>query len=206
MNPTETDKTTDKTTQPAAAGTGAVDTKAEDTAVAAPGTSEKAAGTTAETVGDEHDTAFSDDADADADDRPDADDDGRIPRASSGLAPSAGAVFAAGLGVVGLSGSWIGRVAAERQTLIGQIKTSQGGSPADQISAIYGDAWHTTALSNGVFALLALIIGLVVLTRPRKSGWVPAVAVAGAALGALGLIVSIGMYFDIILALPSAGS
>ncbi|MFD3442097.1 hypothetical protein ACFWU3_31850 [Streptomyces sp. NPDC058685] len=204
MNPTETDKTTDKTTQPAAAGTGAVDTKAEDTAVAAPGTSEKTAGTTAETVGDEHDTAVSDDIDAD--DRPAADDDGRTPRASSGLAASAGAVFAAGLGVVGLSGSWIGRVAAERQTLIGQIKTSQGGSPADQISAIYGDAWHTTALSNGVFALLALIIGLVVLTRPRKSGWVPAVAVAGAALGALGLIVSIGMYFDIILALPSAGS
>lgn len=204
MNPTETDKTTDKTTQPAAAGTGAVDTKAEDTAVAAPGTSEKTAGTTAETVGDEHDTAVSDDIDAD--DRPAADDDGRTPRGSSGLAASAGAVFAAGLGVVGLSGSWIGRVAAERQTLIGQIKTSQGGSPADQISAIYGDAWHTTALSNGVFALLALIIGLVVLTRPRKSGWVPAVAVAGAALGALGLIVSIGMYFDIILALPSAGS
>ncbi|MFE6132487.1 hypothetical protein ACFQ6Q_30150 [Streptomyces sp. NPDC056437] len=204
MNPTETDKTTDKTTQPAAAGTGAVDTKAEDTAVAAPGTSEKTAGTTAETVGDEHDTAVSDDIDAD--ERLDGDDDGRTPRASSGLAASAGAVFAAGLGVVGLSGSWIGRIAAERQTLIGQIKTSQGGSPADQISAIYGDAWHTTALSNGVFALLALIIGLVVLTRPRKSGWVPAVAVAGAALGALGLIVSIGMYFDIILALPSAGS
>ncbi|MEJ8637618.1 hypothetical protein ABZY19_00870 [Streptomyces sp. NPDC006475] len=204
MNPTETDKTTDKTTQPAAAGTGAVDTKAEDTAVAAPGTSEKTAGTTAETVGDEHDTAVSDDIDAD--ERLDVDDDGRTPRASSGLAASAGAVFAAGLGVVGLSGSWIGRIAAERQTLIGQIKTSQGGSPADQISAIYGDAWHTTALSNGVFALLALIIGLVVLTRPRKSGWVPAVAVAGAALGALGLIVSIGMYFDIILALPSAGS
>ncbi|WP_327679908.1 hypothetical protein [Streptomyces sp. NBC_00467] len=203
MNPTETDKTTDKTTQPAAAGTGAVDTKAEDTAVAAPGTSEKTAGTTAETVGDEHDTAVSDGID---DERPAADDDGPTPRASSGLAASAGAVFAAGLGVVGLSGSWIGRVAAERQTLIGQIKTSQGGSPADQISAIYGDAWHTTALSNGVFALLALIIGLVVLTRPRKSGWVPAVAVAGAALGALGLIVSIGMYFDIILALPSAGS
>ncbi|WNO72123.1 hypothetical protein [Streptomyces sp. AM8-1-1] len=203
MNPTETDKTTDKTTQPAAAGTGAVDTKAEDTAVAAPGTSEKTAGTTAETVGDEHDTAVLDDID---DERPDADGDGPTPRASSGLVASAGAVFAAGLGVVGLSGSWIGRVAAERQTLIGQIKTSQGGSPADQISAIYGDAWHTTALSNGVFALLALIIGLVVLTRPRKSGWVPAVAVAGAALGALGLIVSIGMYFDIILALPSAGS
>ena len=71
-----------------------------------------------------------------------------------------------------LSGSWVGKVAAERQTLIGQIKTSQGGTPAQQISAVYGDAWHTTALVNGIFALLALIVGVAVLAcRRRPAGY-----------------------------------
>lgn len=128
------------------------------------------------------------------------------PRASSGLGAAAAGVVSAGLGVVALSGSWVGRVAAERQTLIGQIKTSQGGTPAQQISAIYGDAWHTTALFNGIFALLALLVGLAVFALPQRAGWVRAFAVAGVVLGVLGLIFSVGMYFDLFLSLPSAGS
>ncbi|MEU3918281.1 hypothetical protein [Streptomyces sp. NPDC029004] len=128
------------------------------------------------------------------------------PRASSGIAAAAAAVVAAGLGVVALSGTWVGKVAAERQTLIGQIKTSQGGTPAQQIAAVYGDAWHTTALVNGVFALLALIVGVAVLAVPQKAGWVRAFAVAGVALGVLGMIVSAGMYFDLLLSLPTTGS
>jgi hypothetical protein len=137
-------------------------------------------------------------ADDDADREP--------PRASSGLGAAAAGVVAAGLGVVALSGSWVGKVAAERQTLIGQIKTSQGGTPAEQISAVYGAAWHTTALVNGVFALLALLVGAAVLAWPQKAGWVRAFAAAGVVLGVLGLIVSVGMYFDLFLGLPSTGA
>jgi hypothetical protein len=130
----------------------------------------------------------------------------QTPRASSGIAAAAAGIVAAGLGVVALSGSWVGKIAAERTTLIGQIETSQGGTPAQQISAIYGDAWHTTALVNGVFALLALIVGVAVLAWPQKAGWVRAFAVAGVVLGVLGLIVSAGLYFDFFLELPSAGA
>ncbi|MER5850077.1 hypothetical protein ABT126_24290 [Streptomyces sp. NPDC002012] len=142
---------------------------------------------------------------------PDFDESGKE---SSGLASAAAAVAAAGLGVVALSGSWTGKVAAERETLIGQIKTSGGGTAAQQISEIYGDAWHSTALVNGLFALLALLVGIFALVRPAfgapsphpQPGWVRAVATAGIALGVLGLVISAGMYFDLIVALPTAGT
>lgn len=133
--------------------------------------------------------------------------------AAAGVGTGAAAVVAAALGIVSLSGAWTGRVAAERETLIGQIKTSGGGgSAAQQISELYGDAWHSTALVNGLFALLALIVGVFVLVRPAfgtpslrpMAGWVRSVATAGIALGVLGLLISVGMYLDLFVALPSA--
>ncbi|MFF7336650.1 hypothetical protein ACFZAT_04845 [Streptomyces sp. NPDC008163] len=132
---------------------------------------------------------------------------------SGRLAAASAAVVSAGLGVVGLTGAWTGRVAAERETLIGQIKTQSGGSAAQQINEIYGDAWHSTALVNGIFGLLALLVGSYVLVRPAfgaparqpQAGWVRAVARGGIALGALGVLISIAMYFDLIVALPTAG-
>ncbi len=134
--------------------------------------------------------------------------------ARHGVGAGAAAVVSAALGVVALTGAWTGRVAAERETLIGQIKTSGGGSAAQQISEIYGDAWHTTALVNGVFALLALLVGVVVLVRPAfgapadrpQPAWVRAVALAGVALGVLGVLISAGMYLDLFVSLPSAGT
>ncbi|WTE38715.1 hypothetical protein OH735_26705 [Streptomyces sp. NBC_01618] len=130
----------------------------------------------------------------------------------SGLGSAAAAVAASALGIVALTGSWTGKVAAERETLIGQIKTSSGGTAAQQISEIYGDAWHSTALVNGLFALLALLVGIFALVRPAfgapspnpQPGWVRAVATAGIALGVLGVVISAGMYFDLIVPLPTA--
>ncbi|MFF0502939.1 hypothetical protein ACFYUH_04985 [Streptomyces fimicarius] len=148
----------------------------------------------------------------------DADDEDLEPdpftEARRGVGAGAAAVVSAALGVVALTGAWTGRVAAERETLIGQIKTSGGGSAAQQISEIYGDAWHTTALVNGVFAVLALLVGVFVLVRPAfgvpsekpQPAWVRAVALAGVALGALGVLISVGMYFDLFVALPTAGT
>ncbi|MFD9225018.1 hypothetical protein ACFWDI_34625 [Streptomyces sp. NPDC060064] len=189
MNPTETTetkKTTDATDVTEAP-------EATDKAAAEPAGAAGPAGPAA----DENAAAEDNETDGDAQE---------APHTPSGVGAAAGAVVAAGLGVVALSGSWVGKIAAERQTLIGQIKTSQGGTPAQQISAVYGDAWHTTALVNGIFALLALIVGVAVLAWPQKAGWVRAFAVAGVVLGVLGLIVSAGMYFDLFLGLPSAGS
>ncbi len=141
------------------------------------------------------------------------DDDGSD-KESAGLGTAAAAVVSVGLGVVSLTGAWSGRVAAERETLIGQIKTSSGGSAAQQISEIYGDAWHATALVNGLFGLVALLVGCYVLVRPAfgapsvhpQAGWVRAVAKGGIALGVLGVLVSVGMYFDLIVALPTAAA
>ncbi|MFE5856458.1 hypothetical protein ACFQ61_25035 [Streptomyces sp. NPDC056500] len=151
-------------------------------------------------------TAETDAADAADDEIEDAEAGAASSARSSGLLSAAAGIVAAGLGVVGLTGSWTGRVAAERQTLLGQIETSQGGSTAERISALYGDAWHATALVNGMFALVALVVGLTVLTRPGKPGWVRAFGLGGAVLGGLGLLISIAMYFDLILSLPAAGS
>ncbi|MFF0284601.1 hypothetical protein [Streptomyces sp. NPDC005262] len=151
------------------------------------------------------------DLDHDLEDDLEEDDSDRGP---SGLAAAAAAVVAAGLGVVGLTGAWTGRVVAERETLLGQMKTASGGSVARQISEIYGDAWHSTALVNGLFALLALLVGVFALVRPAfgapaadpQPGWVRAVATAGITLGVLGVLISVGMYFDLIVALPAASA
>ncbi|MFH8627584.1 hypothetical protein ACH4A8_37825 [Streptomyces vietnamensis] len=124
----------------------------------------------------------------------------------TGIGAGAAAIVSAALSAVALTGTWTGKVVAERETLIGQIKTSAGGSPAQQINEIYGDAWHSTALVNGVFALLALVVAVLVLTLPRRPAWVRAVAVAGAVLGGLGLLLSVGTYFDLFLSLPTTGS
>ncbi|MFE6763602.1 hypothetical protein [Streptomyces sp. NPDC057689] len=154
-------------------------------------------------------TADTDADDTAADDPDDADDTDE--ETSGRLAAASAAVVSAGLGVVALTGAWSGRVAAERETLIGQIKTSSGGSAAQQINEIYGDAWHATALVNGLFGLLALLVGTYVLVRPAfgaparqpQAGWVRAVARGGIALGALGVLISVAMYFDLIVALPT---
>lgn len=128
------------------------------------------------------------------------------PPATSGVASAAAAVVSAALGLAALTGTWTGKLVAERETLIGQIKTSQGGTTAQQISEIYGDAWHGTALVNGVFSFLALVTAVLVLvlTRPERPVWVRAVAVAGAVLGVIGILLSAGMYFDLFLTLPTA--
>ncbi|MFI6474510.1 hypothetical protein ACIBL5_30100 [Streptomyces sp. NPDC050516] len=136
-------------------------------------------------------------------------DDEPAPRPAFGT--GAAAVVASALGAVSLSGTWMGKTLSERATLIGQIKTSQTGTAAQQIQEIYGNSWHTTALVNGVFALLALVVGAVVLARPafgtpgraEQPVWVKAVALAGVVLGVIGLLISAGMYLDLFAALPS---
>ncbi|MEU8485613.1 hypothetical protein [Streptomyces sp. NPDC048641] len=132
---------------------------------------------------------------------------------SSGAGQGAGAVVSAALGVVALSGSWVATVASARESLIGQLQTSQGASVAKQVSEVYGDSWHATALVGGAFALLALIVGAVVLARPAfgapgrpQAVWIKSVAWAGVSLGALGLLLAVAKYTDILMALPSASS
>ncbi|MEU6917274.1 hypothetical protein ACFY78_15080 [Streptomyces olindensis] len=130
---------------------------------------------------------------------------------SYGVGQGAGAVVSAALGVVSLTGSWLGTVAAARQNLIGQLETAQNASVAKQIQAVYGDAWQTTALWGGLFALIALVVGVVVLARPAfgtpgriQAPWIKSVAWAGVALGVIGLFLAVLKYTGVLLGLPSA--
>ncbi|MFF8729625.1 hypothetical protein ACF073_24480 [Streptomyces sp. NPDC015171] len=133
-------------------------------------------------------------------------------RAPSGVGQGAGAVVSAALGLVSLSGGWIGTVASAREQLVGQLRTSSSAGVSQQLKEVYGDAWHTTALWAGLFALTALITGVVVLARPAfgapgrpQAAWIRSVAWAGVSLGVIGLLLAVLKYSDALLGLPSAG-
>ncbi|MFI5966037.1 hypothetical protein ACIA8J_28225 [Streptomyces asoensis] len=130
---------------------------------------------------------------------------------STGVGQGAGAVVSVALGVVSLTGGWIGTVAAARETLVGQLRTSSNAGVATQLKEVYGDAWQTTALWAGLFALAALVIGVVVLARPAfgapgrpQAPWIKSVAWAGVAIGVIGLLLAVLKYTDALLGLPPA--
>ncbi|MDF9815827.1 hypothetical protein [Streptomyces sp. SPB162] len=123
-----------------------------------------------------------------------------------GLAAAAGSVVAVGLGLSSLTGTWIGDLMQDRQQLIGNIKSS-GGTPHAQLAAAYGTPWHTVALFNGIFAVVAILVAAVVLFRPGRPAtagnhWSQALAWGGLILGALGLLIAGVMWFDVFTDLP----
>ncbi|WP_329270562.1 hypothetical protein [Streptomyces sp. NBC_01451] len=129
----------------------------------------------------------------------------------SGVGQGAAAVVSAVLGFVSLTGSWLGTVAGARETLVGQLETASSASVATQIKEVYGDAWQTTALWGGIFALLGLLVAVAALARPAfgapakpQAGWIKSVSWAGVALGILGLLLAVLKYTDVLLGLPSA--
>lgn len=206
MNPTPKTQTTEPETTEATADTKVAETEATDRKA---GSAEErdAAPAATEDVKDAAEPADQDDA-LDDDEKQDGDDAATEPR-PAGLGAAAAAVVSVCLGIVALTGTWTSRIIGERATLVGQIKTGQTATPEQQISALYGDAWHATAAVNGIVAVVALLVGVIVLTLPQRVGraaWVRPVAVAGAVLGLLGLLVSFGMYFDLFVALPSAAA
>ncbi|MET7454915.1 hypothetical protein ABZT03_24065 [Streptomyces sp. NPDC005574] len=182
----------------------------EATRTAAPVTAPATAATPGEAA-----SAGADDTDAE-DDAEDTEDDLLAAgpagdQGSAGVGQGAGAVVSAALGLVSLTGGWIATVAAARETLVGQLKTSQSASVSTQVKEIYGDAWHTTALWGGLFALVALLVGVVVLARPAfgapgrpQAPWIKSVAWGGVALGVIGLLLAVLKYTDVLLGLPSA--
>ena len=132
--------------------------------------------------------------------------------APSGTGQGAAAVVSGALGLVSLTGGWPGTVAAARETLVGQLRTAADASVATQIKEVYGDAWDATALWGGLFALVALITGVVVLVRPAfgapgriaQAPWIKSVAWAGVSLGVIGLLLAVLTYTGVLLGLPSA--
>ncbi|GHH86691.1 hypothetical protein [Streptomyces capitiformicae] len=132
----------------------------------------------------------------------------------SGVGQGAGAIVSAALAVISLSGSWVGTVAAEREQITGnlEMQAATNATVATQLEAVYGDAWQATAMWGGVFALIALIVGVAVLVRPAfgvpgkpQPVWIKSVSWAGVSLGVIGLILAVLKYTDVWLGLPSVG-
>ncbi|MFI7387087.1 hypothetical protein [Streptomyces sp. NPDC049813] len=127
----------------------------------------------------------------------------------AGVGQGAGAIVSVGLGIIALSGSWLGTVASARESLIGQLNTAQTASVSQQVSEVYGDAWHAAALVGGVFALIGLVLGAFVLAKPAfgapgkpQATWIKSTAWAGVSLGVLGLLLAVAKYSDLLLGLP----
>ncbi|MQA10569.1 MAG: hypothetical protein GEU98_18845 [Pseudonocardiaceae bacterium] len=119
---------------------------------------------------------------------------------AGGFVGGAAAVISAGLGLSSLTGTSVGEMLRSREELIGQIEAGTGGG-GDQIEAFYGAPWNATALVNGIFALIAVVIGGVLLAvlipRANSTPWVKAVALSGVVLGVIGLLLAGGMHFDL---------
>ncbi|MFJ6481691.1 hypothetical protein ACIQK6_16410 [Streptomyces sp. NPDC091682] len=148
--------------------------------------------------------------DTDLDDEAFADDQAED-REPSQVGSAAFAVVAAGLGVVALSGSWVAGIVSERASVAARLELSQAADANAQIAAQFVDPWHATAMVNGIFSALALIIATFVLALPAFSSpertlptWVRSVSWAGIGLGALGVLLFVLMYFDLLLAIPKA--
>ncbi|MFG2989761.1 hypothetical protein ACGFZK_10815 [Streptomyces sp. NPDC048257] len=126
---------------------------------------------------------------------------------------AASAIVAAGLGVVALSGSWVAGIVSERASVAARLELSQAADANAQIAAQFVDPWHSTAMVNGIFSALALIIATFVLALPAFSSpeptlptWVRSVSWAAIGLGALGVLLFVLMYFDLLLAIPQAAT
>ncbi|CAL9603075.1 hypothetical protein [Streptomyces sp. enrichment culture] len=191
---------------------------AESTGAAKEAESAEAAGTDTpeggDTPKDTDDTPVDANKADDADSADDADDrDGTgTPAGPTGVGQGTGAVVSAGLGIVSLTGSWVGTVASARESLIGQLQTSSSSDVGMLIEKGYGNAWQATAMWGGIFALVALVVGVVVLARPAfgapgrpQAPWIKSVAWAGVALGVIGLLLAVLKYTNVLLGLPSTG-
>ncbi|GAA0938209.1 hypothetical protein [Pseudonocardia zijingensis] len=132
--------------------------------------------------------------------------DDRAAGTADGVGPGAAAVVSAGLAVSALTGTGIGDMLRARSEIVGQIEASVSGGAVDQVEVLYGRPWDTAALVNGAVALVAVVIGGMLLAaqsgRPTTRAWVRAVALGGVVLGGIGLVVAAGMYLDLFVAAP----
>ncbi|WP_083665802.1 hypothetical protein [Saccharomonospora sp. CUA-673] len=116
------------------------------------------------------------------------------------------AVVSTGLGLSSLIGNPLSDMLRARQEIMGQIEAGMGGGGGDQIEAFYGAPWNTTALVNGSIALVAVLVGAIVLAvnmrRAESRAWVTGLAVGGAVLGLIGVLLAGGMYLDLFAGAP----
>ncbi|GAB2932463.1 hypothetical protein GCM10027075_36330 [Streptomyces heilongjiangensis] len=130
--------------------------------------------------------------------------------AQPGVGQGAAGIVAVVLGLVSLTGSWVGTVAQARNQVFGQLETAQDAGVATMLQQYYGDSWNANALVSGIFALVAMLVGVAVLVRPAfgdpdqvQAPWIKSVAWAGVSVGFIGLVLAALKYSDILLGLPN---
>ncbi|BBC32748.1 hypothetical protein SGFS_040420 [Streptomyces graminofaciens] len=135
-------------------------------------------------------------------------------KTSHGVGQGAAGIVSVALGIVSLTGSWVGTVASAREGITGalEMQAAPKASVATRLQALYGDSWQATALWGGIFALVALLVGVGVLVRPAfgdpdqvQAPWIKSVAWAGVSVGFIGLLLAVLKYSDVLLGLPSTG-
>lgn len=131
-------------------------------------------------------------------------------KAQPGVGQGAAGIVAVVLGLVSLTGSWAGTVAQARNQMFGQLETAQNANVATMLQQYYGDSWNANALVSGIFALIAMLVGVAVLVRPAfgdpdqvQAPWIKSVAWAGVSVGFIGLVLAALKYSDILLGLPN---
>ncbi|MET9849950.1 hypothetical protein ACFZC6_19360 [Streptomyces ossamyceticus] len=131
-------------------------------------------------------------------------------KAQPGVGQGAAGIVAVVLGLVSLTGSWVGTVAQARNQMFGQLETAQNADVATMLQQYYGDSWNANALVSGIFALIAMLVGVAVLVRPAfgdpdqvQAPWIKSAAWAGVSVGFIGLVLAALKYSDILLGLPN---
>ncbi|MGJ5833769.1 hypothetical protein [Streptomyces ossamyceticus] len=131
-------------------------------------------------------------------------------KAQPGVGQGAAGIVAVVLGLVSLTGSWVGTVAQARNLMFGQLETARNADVATMLQQYYGDSWNANALVSGIFALIAMLVGVAVLVRPEfgdpdqvQAPWIKSAAWAGVSVGFIGLVLAVLKYSDILLGLPN---
>ncbi|WP_055716657.1 hypothetical protein [Streptomyces torulosus] len=131
-------------------------------------------------------------------------------KAQPGVGQGAAGIVAVVLGLVSLTGSWVGTVAQARNQMFGQLETARDADVATMLQQYYGESWNANALVSGIFALIAMLVGVAVLVRPAfgdpdqvQAPWIKSVAWAGVSVGFIGLVLAVLKYSDILLGLPN---
>jgi hypothetical protein len=131
----------------------------------------------------------------------DSDDDGEEPT-GSGFVSGAFGLTSLVLAVVSLTGGWLGTVYGARAEYVAELNTKTQSTQAS-LDAFHS-SWHGQAALGGIFAIAALLFGAGVLASPalllsgKTPGWARATALGGLILGAIGLLLALLAWFNIL--------
>jgi hypothetical protein len=131
----------------------------------------------------------------------DGDDDGEEPT-GSGFVSGAFGLTSLVLAIVSLTGGWLGTVYGARAEYVAELNTKTQSTQAS-LDAFHS-SWHGQAALGGIFAIAALLFGAGVLASPalllsgKTPGWARATALGGLILGAIGLLLAILAWFNIL--------